>query len=232
MRGRKMIGIIGAMKIEVERLRSMIKDPVTEKISGMDFVSGELRGRRVVTAQCGEGKVAAAICAQTMLLRFDPELIINTGVAGSLSEKLGVGDIAVADRLVQHDMDVTPLGKEPGYIFSLDEVYMPADAAASAKLLSCAESLGINCETGVIASGDQFIADPDKKERIVSAFGAIACEMEGAAIAQVCRSSGVPFAVIRAISDSADGSANVSFEEFTALAAENAAKIVESFLAG
>lgn len=227
-----MIGIIGAMKIEVERLRSMIKDPVTEKISGMDFVSGELRGRRVVTAQCGEGKVAAAICAQTMLLRFDPELIINTGVAGSLSEKLGVGDIAVADRLVQHDMDVTPLGKEPGYIFSLGEVYMPADAKASAKLLSCAESLGINCETGVIASGDQFIADPDKKARIVSVFGAIACEMEGAAIAQVCRSSGVPFAVIRAISDSADGSANVSFEEFTALAAENAAKIVESFLAG
>ena len=225
-----MTGIIAAMQPELEGLRSKIKDPVTENIYGSEFVRGRLGNAEVVTVQCGIGKVAAAMCAQTLILRYSPSLIINTGVGGSLSEKLGVGDIAIAESLVQHDMDTTPIGDAPGFIHSLGEVFMPADERAKELLLKAAREEGLNAISGVIASGDQFIADPEKKSRIVSLFNAIACEMEGAAIAQVCRTASVPFAVIRAISDNADGSADMTYEEFLPVAAANAQRLTERFL--
>ena len=182
-----MTGIIGAMKIEVETIKTLMENKKSEVISGVEYVSGTLHGKEIVTAVCGIGKVAAAMCAQTMILKYAPERIINTGVGGSLSENLAIGDVAVAESLVQHDMDTSPLGDPVGLISGINVINIPCDEKVVGTLINCVESLGgIKALRGVIASGDQFIADAAKKEYIKSNFNAVVCEMEGASIAQVC----------------------------------------------
>ncbi len=223
-----MIGIIGAMKIEIDTIREKTENKKTETIGGIEFVSGLLNGKEIVTAVCGIGKVSAAMCAQIMILRYSPDYIVNTGVAGTLTDALSVGDVAIAENVVQHDMDTTPLGDKPGLISSLGLVQMPCGEQLVKKLTKVAGEIGVKTVKGTIASGDQFICDPAVKERIVSVFGAIACEMEGAAIGQVCCSNSVPFAVVRAISDSADGSAEMSYAEFLPKAAATAARMIEA----
>ena len=225
-----MIGIIGAMRIEVEALWEAMTDKKRENISGIEFVSGKLYGSYAVVAQCGIGKVFAAACAQTMILRFGVDAIINTGVAGTLSTELGVGDIAVSSACVQHDMDTSPLGDPVGLISGINIIEIPADSSLCEKVLRAADTLGINCRAGIIASGDCFVSSKDKKKYITDTFGAIACEMEGAAIAQICYINNVAFVVIRAISDSADGSAEMDYGEFSALAAARSAKVVRLLL--
>lgn len=226
-----MTGIIGAMKIEVETIKSLMQDKQSEVISGVEYVTGTLHGKKIVTAVCGIGKVAAAMCAQTMILRYAPERIINTGVGGSLSEKLAIGDVAVAESLVQHDMDTSPLGDPVGFISGINVINMPCDPKVVEILEKSVGSVdGIKAIRGVIASGDQFIADPAKKDFIKSNFNAVVCEMEGASIAQVCYTNGVPFGVVRAVSDCADGSSHMDYGEFLPMAAANAAKLIESFV--
>lgn len=225
-----MIGIIAAMNVEMESLRSFIENPVRETVSGMEFVRGTLEGREVVTAVCGIGKVFAALCAQTMILRYAPEAIVNTGVAGTLTAELGVGDIAVSSCVVQHDMDTSPLGDPPGLISGLNLVELPADAMLANRLIACAEALGVATRLGPIASGDQFIASAARKEAIRRTFGAIACEMEGAAVGQACYVNGVPFCVLRAISDSADGSSHMDYPQFVELAAARSVRLLRAFL--
>lgn len=226
-----MTGIIGAMKIEVETIKALMENKKSEVISGVEYVSGTLHGKEIVTAVCGIGKVAAAMCAQTMILKYAPERIINTGVGGSLSEKLAIGDVAVAESLVQHDMDTSPLGDPVGLISGINVINIPCDEKVVGTLINCVESLGgIKALRGVIASGDQFIADAAKKEYIKSNFNAVVCEMEGASIAQVCFTNGVPFGVVRAVSDCADGSSHMDYGEFLPMAAANAAKLIESFV--
>lgn len=226
-----MTGIIGAMKIEVETIKSLMQDKQSEVISGVEYVTGTLHGKKIVTAVCGIGKVAAAMCAQTMILKYAPDRIINTGVGGSLSEKLAIGDVAVAESLVQHDMDTSPLGDPVGLISGINVINMPCDPKVVETLEKCVEGLdGIKALRGVIASGDQFIADPAKKDFIRSNFNAVVCEMEGASIAQVCYTNGVPFGVVRAVSDCADGSSHMDYGEFLPMAAANAAKLIESFV--
>lgn len=223
-----MIGIIGAMKIEISAIRELMENTEAKTLGGIEFVSGTFRGREIVTAVCGIGKVAAAMCAQAMILGYSPEIIINTGVGGTLTKELSVGDIAVAKSVVQHDMDTSPIGDEPGFISGINIINIPCDEAAVEKLVQCAQRFSqVRTVTGVIASGDQFIADAGKKEFIVKNFGAVACEMEGAAIGQVCYTNGIPFAVVRAISDSADEQAHISYAQFLPAAAENAAKMIE-----
>ena len=124
-----MIGIIAAMNVEMESLRSFMTDMTTETISGITFVSGTLEGKQVVTAVCGIGKVFAAMCAQTMILRYQPECIVNTGVAGTLSDKLTIGSIAVSSAVVQHDMDTSAIGDPVGLISGINKVLLPADQA-------------------------------------------------------------------------------------------------------
>ena len=225
-----MIGIIAAMNVETESLRSHIENPVCETIGGVAYVSGRLEGRDVVTAVCGVGKVFAALCAQAMILRYQPEYIINTGVAGTLTGQLSVGDVAISSGVVQHDMDTSPLGDPPGLLSGIDKIVLPADEALSGRLAVCAQRLGINTASGVIASGDQFVASAERKAFIVRQFGAIACEMEGAAVGQACYLSGVPFCVLRAISDSADGSSHMDFPAFTRMAAEQSVRLLLAFL--
>ena len=227
-----MIGIIGAMRIEVETIKSLMENKEIQTVSGVEYVSGTLHGREIVVAVCGIGKVAAAMCAQTMILKYSPEAIINTGVGGSLSKKLNICDVAIAESLVQHDMDTSPLGDPVGLISGINIINIPCDGAVVEKLEKCVEAIGnIKAVRGVIASGDQFIADSAKKDYIKSNFDAIVCEMEGASIAQVCYTNGVPFGVVRAVSDCADGSSHMDYGEFLPVAAANAAKLIELFVA-
>lgn len=226
-----MTGIIGAMHIEVETIKSLMENKTAEKIGGVEFVKGTLHGKEIVIAVCGIGKVAAAMCTQIMILKYSPDRIINTGVGGSLSTKLAIGDIAVAESLVQHDMDTSPLGDPVGLISGLNLVNIPADEKVADLLIKGIETLeNVKGLRGVIASGDQFIASDEKKKFITDNFGAIVCEMEGASIAQVCFSNGVPFGVVRAVSDCADGSSHMDYGEFLPVAAANAAKLIEYFV--
>ena len=226
-----MIGIIGAMRIEVETIKSLMEIEEKRTISGVEYVSGKLHGKEIVVAVCGIGKVAAAMCAQTMILTYSPECIINTGVGGSLSNKLNICDIAISESLVQHDMDTSPLGDPVGLFSGINIINIPADEKVVSLLEKAVESLGnIKAVKGIIASGDQFIASGEKKKFITENFGAIVCEMEGASIAQVCYTNGVPFGVVRAVSDCADGSSHMDYGEFLPVAAANAAKLIEYFV--
>lgn len=225
-----MIGIIGAMKVEIEAIAEKIENRKETLISGVTYYTGSFCGKDVVVAQCGVGKVFAGICAQTMILKFAPESIINIGVGGSLSENLNVCDIGIATAVVQHDMDTSALGDPIGFISGIDKIDIPCSEMQNTAFIKAAENLGINYETGVIASGDCFVGDKDKKKFITDTFGGIVCEMEGAAIGQVCYINGVPFNVIRAVSDNADGKADISFEKFTALAVEQSIKLLKEYM--
>ncbi len=224
------IGIICAMNVEIDGLSAVMEDKKTLNLSGIEFICGKIEGKSVVTAVCGIGKVFAAICAQTMILGFSPEIIINSGVAGTLTNKLSIGDAAVAVNAVQHDIDTTALGDEPGSISGLNIVYVPTDEKISAQLADNARKIGLKCEMGTIATGDSFINDNAKKVEIVNKFSAIACEMEGGAIAQVCYVNKVPFSILRVISDGGDDNSHLDYEEFKKLASGRSIQIIENFI--
>ena len=221
-----MIGIIAAMNVEMESFRSFLQDAKTERIAGISFVSGFIDGKEVVTAVCGIGKVAAAMCAQAMISVYHPDSIINTGVGGSLSNELSIGSIAVSTAVVQHDVDTSGLGDPVGYLSDLKKIEIPADRALSEHVSACAKVLGLKTASVIIASGDQFICTEEKKEFIRNTFHAIACEMEGGAIGQVCYQNRVPFCIIRAISDSADDSSNMDYNAFIEMAAAQSVKLL------
>ena len=225
-----MIGIICAMKIEADAIRASLTDTRTEVVSGVEFTVGKRYGKEIVLAVCGIGKVFAAICTEAMILRFAPTLILNSGVAGTLTEALSIGDIAIAKNLVQHDMDTSPLGDPVGLVSGINKIYFDADEAAVAAFAKATASVGASSVVGTIASGDQFMSDTAKKNAIRDRFGAIACEMEGAAIAHVAYVNNVPFAVLRAISDSASGDAQMEYPKFVAMAAERSHAIIDAFL--
>lgn len=225
-----MIGMIGAMRAEVEALIAQLENKTEETVSGVTFYKGYLQNKEVVLAACGIGKVFAALCAQTMILRYQPEYIIHTGVAGATGEDLPIGGIAVASALVQHDMDTSPLGDPKGLISGINIVELPTDQSLSETFLQIAGSLDYPRAKGIIASGDQFVATEQAKRALADEFGAIACEMEGAAIAQVCYVNGTPLCVLRAISDSLSGDAAMEYPVFLKLAAERAVNLILSFL--
>lgn len=222
------IGIIGAMDIEVDGIISNMTNTQFEEISSMKFVSGELYGKRIVVCKCGIGKVFAGICAQTMILKYAPKIIINSGVAGALGEKLCVLDAVVATSVVQHDMDTSPLGDPVGLISGINVVNIEADKKISKALENSAKELQISVKRGIIASGDQFIANDEKKQYIKDTFSASACEMEGGAIAQACYVNKIPFAILRTISD---GKGEVlDYFTFSERAAVQAIKIIKNFI--
>ncbi len=225
-----MIGIIGAMGVEIKALADLLENKKSDTISGVEYLSGTIYNKDVVLAVCGIGKVFAAICAQTMILKYNPEIIINTGVAGTLTEKLSIGDIAIAENVVQHDMDTSPLGDPVGLISGINIVKIPADETTYKKIESAVQKTGTNYQIGTIASGDQFLASNEIKERIIRNFGAIAGEMEGASIGHVCYVNKTPFCVLRAISDRADGSGAENYMEFLNSAAKNAVEVMKKFI--
>lgn len=224
-----MLGIIGAMTVEIEGLKKIMTEKTEKSVAGIVFTKGLLCGKEAVVAVCGEGKVNAAMCAQVMIMKYSPDMIINTGVGGGLVKNLKIADVVAAKSVVQHDMDMSPLGYKAGYICGIDAVNIPCDEKVTDLLVSCIKACGIACHTGVIASGDQFISSNDKKKWLVDTFDAVVCEMEGGAVGHVCAKNGVPFGVLRAISDGGDDEANVSFPEFAAIAAENSIKVMKTF---
>ena len=229
------IGIIGAMQIEVEALCAAMENTETETVGNMTFVYGDLRGKRVVCAKCGIGKVFAAMCAQTMILKYAPACIINSGVAGTLSDSLSIGQIALAEQVVQHDMDTSPIGDPVGLISGINIIYIPTDPSVTEGLSVAVTAEGVPYQRGTIASGDQFICHTSDKTRIKGNFEAedkpvIACEMEGAAIGQVCYVNGVPYGILRAISDGGDEQAFADYPTFLAAAAHTATQVMLRFV--
>jgi len=225
-----MIGIIGAMQPEVEAILGLIEDKKINCVKSFAFHEGKINGKDVVVAQCGIGKVFAAMCAEAMILNYDLDYILNVGVGGTLSDKLSICSIAISKGLIQHDMDTSPLGDPIGMISGINIIEIPANKGVVWKVEEAVKEAGLNYEIGIIASGDQFINNKEKKEYIKNTFGAIACEMEGAAIAQVAYVNKVPFCVIRAISDSADGSSHMEYAEFLKEAIENTKKVINNLI--
>lgn len=224
------IGIIGAMEIEVNELVSRLEYKQSHEISGITFYTGELLGKTVAIAKCGIGKVFAAMCAEIMILRFAPKLLVNTGVAGALGPGLSTGDIVIADKLCQHDMDTTPIGDPVGLVSGINKIWFETDDRARDILFASAGSMGLFAVVGSIATGDRFVATKELKEEIISNFGASACEMEGGAIAQVAFVNKTSFIVVRAISDSADGEASMDYPTFLGIAAENSTNLTLSLI--
>ena len=227
--GRKMkIGIIGAMQMEVDNLKEAMENQSVEVVSGVSFVSGNVGDVEVVVAMCGVGKVFAAICAEAMILKYNPDMMINVGVAGTLTKDLGVLDVAVATDVFQHDMDTSALGDPVGLISGLNQIYFPTDKKMVDLLCDCLRDKGINYVTGPIATGDLFMHDPAKKAQVRQDFRAIAAEMEGGSIGHVCTVNNVPFAVLRSISDG-DGGA-IDYQTFAEKAAVVSIEIVLDFI--
>lgn len=224
-----MIGIICALNYEAELIISHMTEKTDKSISHILFTKGKLHGKDVVIAVCGVGKVFAAICTQTMILTYSPDIIINSGVAGAIDSTLRCGDVTIASAVVQHDMDTSPLGDPIGLISGVNTVNISCSDKQE-QIKKIAMSHNHNVLTGVVASGDQFVASVEKKNYIQNNFNAIACDMEAAAIGHVCFVNNTDFCVIRAISDSADGDAHLDYPTFAASAAKNAAQILIEFI--
>lgn len=226
------IGIIGAMEEEVFALKEKLKVTEVRSIASLEFYVGFLQGKEVVLVRAGIGKVNAAICAQLLIDCFHIDSIINTGVAGALSDELDIGDVVISSDALQHDMDATGFGYEKGVIPRMKESIFKADQKMIHIAQKASEVLStqINIHTKRIVSGDQFISDPSIKAFLIKQFDGFCTEMEGAAIAQTCYLNKTPFVIIRSISDKADDSAEVNFSQFTQRAVDNSCKMVEKML--
>ncbi len=226
------VGIIGAMELEVSALKGQIKGINIKKKAGMEFCEGSIGGVDVVVVRCGIGKVNAALCVQILCDDFGVSHVINTGVAGSLNNDLNIGDILISKDAVHHDVDVTIFSYKIGEVPQLGVREFPADPGlieAAEKAIS-EKQPDLNYRVGRVASGDQFISSSEVKDRIIKNFEADCAEMEGASIAHGAYLNGVPFVIIRAISDKADGSAEQDYPTFEKAAAAHCAKLVADML--
>lgn len=226
------IGIIGAMELEVEELKSKMEVKQVVEKAAMKFYDGSLNGKEVVIVQCGIGKVNAGICTQILVDEFAVDAVINTGVAGSLRAEINIGDIVVSTDACEHDMDVTPLGYEKGIIPQMKTSFFPADRKLVETAMDVCREVNpdISVYEGRVVSGDQFISDNAVKEMLINTFHGSCAEMEGAAIAHAAYLNNLPYVVIRAISDKADGSAQMDYPEFERAAAKHSAKLVENLV--
>ena len=221
------LGIIGAMDIEVSMLKSAMEDKKESEKAGMHFCSGTLGGLSVVVARCGVGKVHAAMCVQALADCFGVTHLVNTGIAGSLCADLDIADLVISVDAMYHDFDVRHFGYVKGQVAGIPMAAFPADETLMAYAFAAAEKVNPgHTRTGRIASGDQFICDQAVKDEIIETTHALCTEMEGTAIAQAAWRNGIPFAIIRAISDKADGSAEMDYPQFEALAADRCAHVV------
>lgn len=222
----KKLGIIGAMAVEIAALKDAMQNVTTTCQTGMEFYEGKLEGLDVVVVQCGVGKVNAAMCAQILCDRFGVTHLVNTGIAGSLCTELDIADLVVSQDAIYHDFDLRfwnrPIGQVPG----MDVTAFPADKAMMDWAFAAAEAVNPgHTRIGRVASGDQFICSKEQKDKIIADTAAICAEMEGAAIAHTAYRNGVPFVILRAISDKADDSADMDYPTFEALAAQCCAQV-------
>ena len=228
------IGIIGALEEEIVGIKAEMEISETKMVIGTEYHIGKICEHEVVLALCGVGKVNAAICAQAMIDLMGVERIINSGVAGAIAVGLNIGDVVISKDFMYHDMDVMAFGYAPGIIPRIADSTFVADAEMSKIAnLACKEILektNNKVVVGRIVTGDQFINSNVDKQRILNDFKATCAEMEGCAIAHTCYLNKIPFVAIRAISDSADDSADYAFDRFLTIAAERSGNIVINML--
>ena len=233
----KRYAIIGAMDCEVEKLQAIMQDLRKDDYHDLTIYTGKINNHEIILAKSGVGKVNAALNTQYIIDKFEPDCIINTGVAGGIGANLKVGDIVIGETLVQHDFDVTALGYAKGYICNGIEPHKPTLFYSDKNLINDFEiamkslnSTDITVHKGVIATGDTFVSSSEKKHELSELFNATAVEMEGGAIAQTANKNGVPCMIIRAISDLADGSAPMSLAQVETKMAVFAASTIEMLL--
>ena len=223
------LGIIGAMKIEVNALKENMENKSTTVRTGMEFCEGTLEGLPAVVVQCGVGKVNAALCVQILCDCFGVTHLVNTGIAGSLCNDLDICDLVISQDAMYHDFDCCAFGYPNGRVPGLDTVAFPADATMMEHAASAAEAVNPgHVKIGRVATGDQFICEKAAKNAIIDKTGALCTEMEGGAIAQAAYRNEIPFVIIRAISDKADDSAEMDYPSFEALAAQRCATVVQT----
>jgi adenosylhomocysteine nucleosidase len=220
------LGIIGAMDVEVATLKEKMENISVSTHAGSDYYEGCLEGCPAVVVQCGVGKINAAICAQILINLYNVTHIVNTGIAGSLCVDLDIGDLVISRDAIHHDFDLRfwnrPIGQVPG----MDVIAFPADEALVDAAFAAAEAENPgHTKLGRVASGDQFICSKEQKDTIITNTGAICAEMEGASIAHTAYRNGIPFVIIRAISDKADDSAEMDYPTFEAIAAQRCANV-------
>ena len=223
------LGIIGAMESEVETLVRQIENTNQTSYAGTVFYEGELNGLQVVIVRCGIGKVNAALCVQMLCDIFGVTHVVNTGIAGSLNAQLDIGDFVISEDAMYHDVDVCNFGYQMGQMPGMP-VSFPADPGLRDVAIRAAESVHAGHSRIVrVASGDQFVRSAELKDKIIETTGALCTEMEGAAIAHAAYRNGVPYVIIRAISDKADDSAQMDYPTFEALAAQRCAAVIVAF---
>lgn len=225
------VGIIVAMQEELEEIIKIMKDIEEKEIYGISFINGKIEDTKVVVVKSGVGKVNAARTTQILIDKLDVKSIINVGAAGALNPFLNIGDIVIAEKLVQHDFDITAFDHDKGYITGVGD-YIYSNNELVKKLQNIANNMEdktYKITTGVIASGDIFCTEVAMKNKIYSKFNAECVEMEGAAIAQVCYLDKIPFVVLRSISDSPNGNNAMVFDEFVELASKRCANILKEF---
>ena len=221
------------MQIEADGLLSLAKNKETKTIAKMNFTKCTLLDKEVVIVICGCGKVNAAMCTLALIHNYNPDVIINSGVAGSLSERVSIGDIVVATKSVEHDMNTTALGDKQGEVSFPDGMIMYFDCdEKTTNLLAdvCRNIPDTKVETGIIASGDMFVSERKKRLLIKERFDALACEMEGAAIGHVCNRCDVPYTILRAISDDLDENKGMDFVKFCELASRKTVTAICEFI--
>lgn len=235
-KNKKTICIIGAMECEVEKLRQKLENSVVANNAKLIIYTGQLYGHNVILSQSGVGKVNAAINTQYIIDKYEPDLIINTGIAGGLDSSLEVRDIVIGTELVQHDFDVTAIGYARGYMCTGINPNKPTIFYSDKELVekyeyavkACVPQIKVH--RGIIASGDVFVSDNERKKTIKKIFNAAAVEMEGAAIAQTAAKNDIPFIIVRAISDLADDNAAKDHEFVETEMAELSSLSVEKFV--
>ena len=223
-----MLGIIGAMDEEVARLKEQMEDAQVQTWAGMEFYRGRINGKEAVVVRSGIGKVNAAVCAQILAGRYEVSAIVNTGIAGSLDGKIDIGDIVLSTDALQHDMDATNFGYPLGQIPRMEVLSFQADRRLLELARVCCKEVNpdIHVYEGRVVSGDQFVSSQEKKEWLIRNFKGSCTEMEGAAIAQAAYLNGIPFLIIRAISDKADNSATMDYPAFEAQAIDHSVNLM------
>lgn len=228
----KKIGIIGAMEVEVEALKKEMQTASVIKKAQMEFCAGILNGMEAVVVRSGVCKVNAAVCTQILIDDFGVDAIINTGVAGSLNADINIGDIVISTDVVHHDVNAVTFGYAPGQIPQMNVFSFQADEALAEKAAAVSRKVNPSLQVfrGRIVSGDQFVDQPEVKKRLIDTYHAYCTEMEGAGIAQAAYLNGVPFIIIRAISDKADQSDMMDYPVFEVQAAQHSIRLVNALL--
>ncbi|MDO5401082.1 MAG: 5'-methylthioadenosine/adenosylhomocysteine nucleosidase [Eubacteriales bacterium] len=223
------LGIIGAMKVEIESLVGAMENVREQTRAGSVFYEGTLEGLSAVVVQCGVGKVNAAMITQALCDFYNVSHIVNTGVAGSLSAELDIGDLVVSRDAMYHDFDCNAVGYPVGKVPGLDVTAFPADDTLLGLAFAAAEAVNPgHTKIGRVATGDLFVCTHVQKARIIQVTQALCTEMEGAGIAQTAYRNGIPFVILRAISDKADDSAEMDYPTFEAIAAHRCAQVTKA----